>query len=61
MRIFDPKSGKSCKSTGIPPLLAASGQEALARAEHEIPDLLLLNLVMPEMDGYQVCEHLHAS
>jgi diguanylate cyclase (GGDEF)-like protein len=62
MRIFEPKSEKSCKSTGItPPLLAASGQEALAQAEHEIPDLLLLNLVMPEMDGYQVCEHLQAS
>ena len=33
--------------------LAASGQEAIAKAKEEKPDLILMDVVMPEMDGYQ--------
>ena len=33
-------------------LLANSGAEALELARSEIPDLVLLDLMMPEMDGY---------
>ena len=36
------------------------GSLALAAADAEIPDLILLDIRMPEMSGYQVCEHLKA-
>ena len=36
------------------------GSLALAAAQAEPPDLILLDIRMPEMDGYQVCEHLQA-
>jgi len=39
-------------------LVAASGAAALELAFQERPDLILLDVVMPEMDGYQVCERL---
>ena len=34
---------------------AASGAEALSQVEAERPDLVLLDVVMPEMSGYEVC------
>lgn len=33
-----------------------NGAEALEVAQKEIPDLILLDITMPDMDGYQVCE-----
>ena len=42
-------------------LLANSGAEALELARREIPDLVLLDLMMPEMDGIEVCVQLRAS
>ncbi len=39
-------------------LTAASGREALARVEQEKPDLVLLDVVMPEMSGYEVCRKI---
>lgn len=43
---------------GLHVLEASNGQEALAVARREIPDLILLDLVMPELDGRQVCRAL---
>ena len=37
---------------------AASGREALARLESDEPDLVLLDVVMPEMSGYEVCRKI---
>jgi sigma-B regulation protein RsbU (phosphoserine phosphatase) len=37
-----------------------NGPLALAAARAELPDLILLDIRMPEMDGYQVCEELKA-
>ncbi len=39
---------------------AASGPEALARVETERPDLVLLDVVMPGMSGYEVCARIRA-
>lgn len=39
---------------------AANGTEALAKVRDELPDLVLLDVMMPEMDGYQVCAALKA-
>jgi class 3 adenylate cyclase len=37
---------------------AHNGAEALGLVDSEKPDLILLDVVMPEMDGYAVCHHL---
>lgn len=37
-----------------------SGKLALQAARRDPPDLILLDINMPEMNGYQVCEHLKA-
>jgi diguanylate cyclase (GGDEF)-like protein len=39
-------------------LFATNGKKALDIALQERPDLILLDVMMPEMDGYQVCEQL---
>jgi adenylate cyclase len=37
---------------------ASSGREALAQIEADPPDLVLLDVVMPEMSGYEVCRKI---
>jgi len=39
---------------------ATSGKVALRACEKEAPDLILLDINMPEMDGFEVCEKLKA-
>jgi adenylate cyclase len=43
---------------GYAVLPASSGAEALSKARSEEPDLVLLDVVMPEIDGYEVCRRL---
>lgn len=40
---------------------AASGEEALALIEENPPDVILLDVMMPKMDGFEVCRRLKAS
>jgi DNA-binding response OmpR family regulator len=40
---------------------ARDGNEALAAVEAEQPDLILLDVMMPDLDGYAVCTHLRAN
>ncbi len=44
---------------GIPVQLAEDGQTALALMEKEIPSLVLLDLVMPNLSGADVLDHMH--
>ena len=37
-----------------------TGRQALQAVEHDPPDLILLDITMPEMNGYEVCRHLKA-
>ena len=39
---------------------ASSGKEALEKVASDAPDLVLLDVVMPEMSGYEVCKTLRA-
>jgi CheY-like chemotaxis protein len=39
---------------------AISGKQALEAAHATTPDLILLDIMMPEMSGYEVCQHLKA-
>jgi CheY-like chemotaxis protein len=45
---------------GYETLLAHHGEEALAIAIAEKPDLVILDIMMPRMDGYQTCDALKA-
>ncbi|MBF0450191.1 MAG: response regulator [Candidatus Magnetomorum sp.] len=40
---------------------AQSGEEGIVKANKECPDTILLDIIMPGMDGYQVCQQLKAS
>jgi CheY-like chemotaxis protein len=39
---------------------AGNGKEGLARVLEETPDLIVLDIMMPEMDGYTMNQHLLA-
>lgn len=47
-------------SGGYQLLFAASGAEALALAQQHQPDLVLLDVMLPQMDGFEVCVRLRA-
>ena len=43
---------------GYEVLVAHDGQEGLEMARQQAPDLILLDVMMPRMDGFQVCEEI---
>lgn len=45
---------------GYEVIIAFDGEEALVKAQEEKPDLLLLDIMMPKVDGYEVCRRLKA-
>ena len=46
------------EQAGYEVLTAYDGQEALEKARVENPDLIVLDLMLPKMDGYKVCRML---
>src|SRR3954463_343676 len=40
--------------------VAHDGQEGLRKAQMQLPDLVLLDLMLPKMDGLEVCRELRA-
>jgi putative two-component system response regulator len=49
---------ETLESTGCRILIAKSGKSALEIVRKSRPDLILLDVMMPEMDGYEVCRRL---
>ncbi|HYP22855.1 MAG TPA: response regulator [Actinomycetota bacterium] len=45
---------------GYDVLTAHHGEEAFEIASRELPDLVILDIMMPRLDGYQTCEKLKA-
>lgn len=39
-------------------IVATNGEEAIIKAKEEIPNLILLDLMLPKIDGYDVCKKL---
>ena len=46
---------------GCTVITSDSGAEGIKKAEAEQPDTILLDIKMPEMDGYEVCRHLKSN
>jgi signal transduction histidine kinase len=46
---------------GFTVLLVQNGENALKQAEENLPDLILLDIMMPDLDGFEVCRRLKAS
>lgn len=40
---------------------AADGEEALKKAETEKPDLVILDVIMPKLNGFKVCRQIKSS
>jgi len=49
------------KKEGMRPIRATNGEEALRLVEDERPDLVLLDLMLPGVDGLEVCRRLRSS
>lgn len=49
------------KKGGYDPVSAKDGVEALQKINEENPDLVLLDVMMPKMDGYEVCQAVKAN
>jgi two-component system sensor histidine kinase/response regulator len=52
--------GTMLRNAGYEVMPTTSGQQALERVQAQLPDLILLDLMMPEMDGLEVCRRLKA-
>ncbi|QTA78153.1 Signal transduction response regulator, receiver domain [Desulfonema limicola] len=50
--------GTILKERGFHTNIARNGREAIVRAEKVCPDLILLDVMMPEMDGFEACRQL---
>lgn len=49
------------RKKGFVPFIARNGAEALSIAEKECPNLIVLDIMMPDMDGYEVCKIIKAN
>ena len=49
---------QTLKTSGFQVWLATDGRNALTQIAHEQPDLILLDIQMPDLDGFEVCQRL---
>jgi DNA-binding response OmpR family regulator len=51
----------SIGSEGYEVITAVNGEEAVDKARREQPDLIILDIMMPKIDGYEACRILKAN
>ena len=49
------------KKNGYDVMVARNGMEALELAEKQMPDIVLLDIMMPDVDGYEICRYIKKS
>lgn len=52
--------GNALKSDDLTVAFATNGKKALEYVQKKQPDLILLDIMMPDMDGYEVCKRIKA-
>ena len=50
--------GYNLTQEGYQIVTAKNGKEAVAKAKKELPQLIIMDVMMPEMDGMEACEHI---
>ncbi len=50
--------GKRLEVEGFDVLIAMDGQEGLKKAQTESPDVMILDVMLPKLNGYEVCTML---
>lgn len=50
--------GYNLSQEGYQVITASDGKEAVQKAQKELPNLIILDVMMPEMDGMEACEHI---
>lgn len=56
LRMLIQQTLEELEDEGVELLTAANGEEALATIEAERPDLVFLDVMMPKLSGFDVCE-----
>lgn len=46
------------KKNGFEVMVARNGTEALEIVEKQVPQVVLLDIMMPDVDGYAICKHI---
>jgi CheY-like chemotaxis protein len=49
---------RALEARSIQVVSAATGSEAIERIEREAPDLVICDVIMPDKDGYEICEYI---
>ncbi len=49
------------KKNNFEVFIARDGKEAIDILENEVPDVIILDIMMPEMDGYATIQHIRKS
>ncbi len=61
IRLLIEQSMEELEDEGVQLLSVANGEDALVTARAEHPDVILLDVMMPEMSGFEVCERIRES
>jgi len=49
------------KKNGYDVMIARNGTEALDLLGRQLPELVLLDIMMPDVDGYEICRHFRTT
>ena len=53
--------GRALRLQGFKTICAHDGDQALSAVEEELPDLVILDLMLPKMDGWEVCRRVKST